>query len=367
MFNIRESPEFAQLVVCCRAAFAQHSQSHAVLRPDVDWNGFLHLARRHRVQGLIWRSLHKVGDNLPPEVRDSLEDEARNVAKDGLESAIECSRLLKAMSCADIPILFLKGLPLGKLAYGDPFVKMSWDVDILVSREHLSAAASTLETMDYELIFPRPTRQARQLEHWHSGRKESVWRRRRDNIHVELHTRLTDNPRLLPKMGVASARQLVSVTPGIALPTLAEEGLFAYLCVHGASSAWFRLKWLADLASLLSRYRSERISELYKVSQGLGAGRAPAQALLISRDVFGTHLEPSLARELETNSANRLLAAVARRQLARLGEPTSTKFGTATIHLSQVLLQPGAKFKLGELRRQLADAAGNRFKSQRGE
>lgn len=48
-----------------------------------------------------------------------------------------------------------------------------------------------------------------------------------------------------------SARQLVEVACGIELPTLARDEPSAHLCVHGASSAWFRLKWITDLAALI--------------------------------------------------------------------------------------------------------------------
>ena len=46
------------------------------------------------------------------------------------------------------------------------------------------------------------------------------------------------------------------------MPTLADEPLYAYLCVHGASSAWFRLKWIADLNALLAGRTAEEIAAL---------------------------------------------------------------------------------------------------------
>jgi hypothetical protein len=139
------------------------------------------------------------------------------------------------------------------------------------------------------------------------------------------------------------------------LPTLAGDELFAYLCVHGASSAWFRLKWIADLAALLSSCSPGEIARLYERSQQLGAGRPTAQALLLASATFGTAAGSDLERRLTAKPVNRWLANAAWRQLTRDSEPTQVRFGTATIHLIQLLLLPGPGFKLRELARQLRD------------
>jgi hypothetical protein len=89
----------------------------------------------------------------------------------------------------------------------------------------------------------------------------------------------------------------------------------------------------------------------------LGAARAAAQALLLARDIFGIRLEPSLSNELERERANRWLAIMAFRQITRPNEPTQIRLGTLRIHLTQFLLHRGLNFKIGELRRQIADAA----------
>ena len=76
---------------------------------------------------------------------------------------------------------------------------------------------------------------------------------RQGAISSRLHTRVADHPDLLSQVGIDSPIQIVTVAKHIALPTLARDELFAYLTVHGASSAWFRLKWITDLAALLAR------------------------------------------------------------------------------------------------------------------
>lgn len=174
---------------------------------------------------------------------------------------------------------------------------------------------------------------------------------------VELHSRLADNRLLIPAIGLSSPRQLVAISDGIALPTLAPDELFSHLCVHGASSAWFRLKWISDLAALITRTSGD-VQHLYRRSQELGAGRAAAQGLLLANRLFEIAIDDRLLRTFEASAANRRLAKAAMDQLLS-PEPGARRFGTATIHFTQLFLLPGTRFKAFELRRQLAAATSN--------
>jgi hypothetical protein len=65
----------------------------------------------------------------------------------------------------------------------------------------------------------------------------------------------------------------------------------------------------------------------------------------------------TLLAELRRDRMNRWLLAVAMRKLAgRAGvrQLDEAWLGTATIHLMQLALKPGLRFKLGELRRQVS-------------
>jgi hypothetical protein len=236
---------------------------------------------------------------------------------------------------------------------------MGWDIDLLVPLPAVAEAAARLEAAGYRLDFPAGPRAREKLPLFHQHWKESVWKSADGSLTVELHTGLSDSPALLPEVGMDSPAQTVEVAKGRFLPTLGPDELFAYLCVHGASSAWFRLKWIADVAALLAAAPPAEIERLYRRSQQLGAGRAPAQALLLCQRLFGTPLPPALAEELGADRTSRWLLAVALRMLAGRALATELhhiRFGTFSIHLMQLGLMPGLRFKLGEARRQLVDA-----------
>ena len=159
--------------------------------------------------------------------------------------------------------------------------------------------------------------------------------------------------------------QIVEITPDVRLPTLAEEELFAHLCVHGASSAWFRLKWITDLAALLHPKPAEEIAHLYGRSQVLGAGRAAGQALLLADALYGTLAGlPDLRHALAADGRTRWLYHIAMRQLSGRREPvapTARTGGTMAIHLSQFFLLGGPAFNASELVRQVRAALASKL------
>lgn len=322
----------------------------------VDWTLVARIAERHRVEGLVWNALRGAGAEVPAEAGERMRAAAGRIARQNLVLTAESLRLAARLDEAGIRHLFVKGVALGALVYGSVGPKMGWDIDLLVPLAAVEPAAALLEAAGYRLQLPAGVRARATLARFHRHWKESVWKSADGSLTVELHTRLSDNPMLLPEVGPDSPCQRVEVAKGRFLPTLGTDELFAYLSVHGASSAWFRLKWIADVAALLAAAPPEEIERLYRRSQALGAGRAAAQALLLCRRLFGTALPPALAAELEADRTNRWLLAIALEKLAGrslAAELHEIRFGTAAIHLMQFGLLPGLKFKLAELGRQL--------------
>lgn len=171
---------------------------------------------------------------------------------------------------------------------------------------------------------------------------------------VELHTRLADHPRLLP--GVTAAGRVERVDLGAAGParTLSAETLFAYLCVHGAASGWWRLKWLADVSALISRRDRSQLERWCAAAAALGAGRAASQAFLLADALLGAAVPPELLlRALQDRGAQRG-AALAIRLMNRGGpaEPAKLRWGVQPLRLPHFLLGSGLRFKVEELRRQ---------------
>jgi hypothetical protein len=352
------SPELVLAAACCTDAPAQILSNGRSLEA-IDWTRFLRVVRRNRIDPLVNRSLSRAGLDPPKFVGASLQATALTATAENLHYAAASDQILQAFRKAGIKVTFVKGLTLSALAYGTATLKMGWDIDILVPHGQLFNAAGILRSLGYRCTNPGPDFALNPALKPSTSLKESVWINERSSVFVELHTRLSDNAELIPRIDAHSRTRNVNIVGGIDLPTLCDEELFAYLCVHGASSAWFRLKWLADLNALLRKKSPEQINELYIASQILGAGRAADQALLLSEKLFATNLPTGLKSDLDSVISNKLLVAISIFLLdgGRPDRELEGKIlGTLPIHIAQFLLLPSLGFKLSEFRRQLMTA-----------
>lgn len=319
-----------------------------------DWAEVVAMARRHRVEGLVRDGLVRSGIDVPAEASGPLAAEAQRIARQNLRFAAESVRLAADLDGAGIRFAFVKGLTLNMLAYRTLAVKKSVDVDIFADPARYLQATALMAAADYHCTYPGPGASDAALLDWAVAKKHTVWVR--DGITVELHAFLVDSPEMLQGVTIESPRQGVEIGSGMRLATLATEELFAYLCVHGATHGWSRLKWIADVAALLAGREPAEIVRLHRRAVELGAGRATAQALLLSSDLLGLPLPPALKRELRGDRAVRQLAAVALRAMARGGsrEINETVFGTVAIHVVNLRLMKGWRFKAAEIRRKFA-------------
>jgi hypothetical protein len=335
----------------------------------VDWEQVERVARRHRVEGLVWNALREASVEVPAATAQPLAASATDIARQNLFIVHECLRLDTMLKGASIPVLFLKGVTLARLAYGTVGLKRGWDIDFIVPPDSAQVAAELLADAGYQCTLPGAGQSATRIAAWHRNSKESVWNHVAKKVHVELHTSLSDNGRLLPELSATSPGQEVEVAAGRSLRTLEHDRLFAYLCVHGASSGWFRLKWLADLGAFLADKSAGEIERLYRRAREFGAGRSAGQGLLLSSRLLGTELTPTLKAELMTDRINRWLVRLAIGLMTGPNEATELHhrwLGTVPIHLIQLALLPGWRFKVSEASRQLREVSGRAAGMLRG-
>ena len=271
------SPEFALAVECCRWPRSD-AGALAVARSAevVDWPLFHRVVHRHRVEGLVWDALRQADVGVPGVTAAPLARAASDIVRQNFLILAESLNLDQRLEAAGVATLFIKGLTLGMLAYGTVSLKRGWDIDIIVPVEQLRrrSPCSATPAIAANIRGRQERRRSRRLSP--AEPRTSVWQDDR-GFFVELHTALVDNERLLPGLDARAPSQAVELTQGRSLRTLARDELFAYLCVHGASSGWFRLKWIADLAAWLGGNSADENDRLYRSSQALGAGRAAAR------------------------------------------------------------------------------------------
>jgi hypothetical protein len=348
----RLSPEIRLAAACCRwpPSPARDEAVRAAARA-VDWARFLAVARRQRVEGLVSDALRRARVPTPEDVAAALARAAAGIARQNLVFAAESRRIQRLFAEAGLTYLFVKGASLDMLAYGTLALKKARDIDMVVAPEAIERGCALLAAAGYLRTVPGPEVAPDQFGTWVAFCKETNWRHPTSGVIVELHSQLVDNPALLPGIGAGSPRQVVEVGPGIRLPTLRTEELFAYLTVHGATHAWSRLKWIADVAALLSHLDPPAIDRLYRTSLELGVGRCSGQALLLCNELFETPLPPPLLAELRADRMTAWLVRVALDTMAGKHEETElddTVLGTVPIHLSHFALGRGWRYKASE-------------------
>ncbi len=274
------APSFVLAAACCRwpPSEARHAAVRTAAHPITDWNDFLLQVSRQRVAGLVHAALASAEVALPPATAKKLAALALRIARQNLSYAAETIRLQRAFEAANITVLALKGIALAQLVYGSIKAKDSSDIDLLISSDQVEAALLVLEREGYALSHPAERLSKTQRRAVFRYAREVQLIRRDHKSRLELQWRATNNPLLLKGIDANSPAQLVWLGDGMCIRTLAQEDLFAYLCVHGAQHAWSRLKWLADLNALIAESIA-LIERLYRHAQPIGAAYCAGQAL----------------------------------------------------------------------------------------
>ena len=338
------APTFALAAACCRwpPSESRNAAVRAAASAIGDWDDFLGQVNRQRVAGLVYAALTAAEIALPPAITARLTARAQQITRRSLGYAAETIRLQRAFEAANIPVLVLKGVALAQLAYGSLQSKDSRDIDFLIAPENVEAALRLLESEDYALSYPAGHLSKTQQRAVFRYAREVQLSHRDHKLRVELQWRATNNPLLLKGVDAHAPSQFVRLGDETRVRTLAQEDLFAYLCVHGAQHAWSRLKWLADLNALIAE-SSGSIERLYRHAQPLGAAYCAGQALLLCNQILELKLPPSLADEIERDGRSRRLAKMA--VLTMVDGRAEAQTGRSFVSKIRVIL---AQFLLGK-------------------
>lgn len=333
------STEFRLAAVCAGWPYSVTPVRDRI-SPEIDWERFLTLVKRHRIAGLVYRSLtypteHK---GVPENVLDALSADARRVAFHNLRLTAEALKLDHLMEAAGIEAAFLKGATLATLAYGDIGVRHSKDIDLLVAPQKLEAAISVLTDAGYEIRYLSNFSQSQLAQLKRYNHHISLFHPAK-GCEVELHWRAVKNSFLMPEMPLPPNWVAIALGGAGTLRTLSSHDLLLYLCAHGAGHCWFRMKWLVDIAALVTRMDESELWVLVQRAKFLGILRPLSQGLLLASSVLEVPIPASIANLLLKDWAMRPLVAIASSALRTVSEPYDMRFGTAPMSLSQYLLR----------------------------
>ncbi len=319
----------------------------------IDWHAFVELVERHRVAPLAFDGLGLAGVEVPADTLAELRALAFRDRAGALRFVALLDRVQRILKAADVEVATIKGPTLAKLAFGDVTLRQSRDLDMLIAVEDVATAIAALRGEGFELVHPASLPTGRHLAVWKTVSKDVSLVDRASGLLVEVHWRLTANPRLLPPVKAASRRRMD--LGGIAADTLGDDKLLLYLCIHGAQHSWFRLKWLADVHALLARGGPQAIDRFYAraVSQGLAV---PAgQMLLLLHAVYGVVLPDAVAQRARASRRVRWLTAIALDMLRMTEEPEGDRVASTRMAIAPLLLRREARYVVSQAAALLID------------
>ena len=349
----RATPPLAGLLAGLRLALGagDAARHRATLARVADWPAVAGLAFRHRVGTLFLHGLRNGGVRLPdPAVNHALADARRRVALHGTRQLDAMRRAVAGLTALDVPVLVLKGLPLGQRLYGSPFAKSSIDIDLLVPQEAFAVAGRTLQDLGWRRTdFPETPARTRWCDRMRYERVFSG-----PGGKLELHPNLLHNPFLFdPPFADLDANSATVEIAGCRFRTLGDGDQLLYLACHGSLHCWERLKWLCDFAMLIRSLDGDAFARAVARGAAGRLSRAVAPALLLAREALHVDTPPGANRSQAPRPRNRLVVALSRRTWTPREGPAGQIMHKAAIHAGRFLIGSGLRYALYEIRKWL--------------
>jgi hypothetical protein len=337
------TPAFRLLAACANwppSSARTTAVARAAAHPALAWAQLPALAERHRMAGLVMHALASAEVRPPDPVHRQLAAMAQRDAVGNLALLGDAVVLLRTLSAAGIAARVLKGPALVLHLYGTPTLRQCNDLDLLVDDPQLERAAALCASLGYARLHPHPALPDVLLPLWRRWHKDLVFRHANGRL-VELHARPANCPDTAQRLALPSGFGEVPLGGGAALPTVLGEALYAYLCWHGAQSAWSRLKWLADVAALTAGRTDAELVALHDAARARGAGRASGVALLLLATLMERPLPPALRDRLGRAPVLRALVRLSLRVMGDPREVTAVPWRSVSLFLARLAMAPG--------------------------
>lgn len=314
--QISWTPELQLVRAILRADWSAneiHCFDPALFR-GLDWSQVANLAWRHKIRPMMTaalRSAHWPG--TPNEIRAGLEADEQRCNRKAMLQLQWLADLSTAAAQKGVRVVALKGVALSLHLYANPFIRESFDLDLLVAADDRAAFDTILRDCGFAqqpAHLPLSVRQTAILERFDHHQR---FMHPGDGTVIEHHARLHSNPHLIGTDFEAlwAARCFVPLAGG-SIAILGGEDLVHHLGIHAAYHGWERWKWLADLITLFRRASDSDLQRQRQRAAQAGNGDLYDSWLLLAQAVSGEAL-PHAA--LDQAAANRYAQSLAARSL----------------------------------------------------
>lgn len=214
----------------------------------VDWKSTLDYAFHHGLGGVLDGQLRSHAYKLPPLAQDYID--RRRIAEQLWQRHLYTvlDEVLALLNNASIPTVILKGTPLSERLYGDAFVRLSSDIDLLLPEKELARAIALLAEIGYRAEASHGDDYARAHHH-------HICLERRNSPVIELHfCAYRGMGATIPSEELIERALRYHTAAGTPALVLAPEDEILYLAVHLAGHGFVQLSWLYDIKQFIFRY-----------------------------------------------------------------------------------------------------------------
>ena len=246
----------------------------------IDWDAFDAGVRKHRLQPLLIRGLRSM-DQQTVEQYPALKrylGMQNKYTKESFQRLQALTQANNALTQAGIRMIAMKGPLLAMEAYGDPSLRTSRDLDVMVSEEDLGRAGEILESLGY-VCEENPFHKTPLRWKFYSRvelEKHEVYTR--EDVVLELHWQ--DNYQSGDSFDELWARRQEQLLLGRPIAMMGTTDRYPALIIHGAEHGFHRLRWLLDLYELQKK-PDFSWAELFAKMHGQGLGSLLLETMIV--------------------------------------------------------------------------------------
>ncbi len=256
---------------------------------------------RHAITPYLYHRLKAVRPNiiLHPETEQRMKEAYLQSASRNVRLFHELGIVLKALKEKGVPVIVLKGGHLAELVYGSIALRSMGDVDLLVKKQALHAAADVLVRLGYET--DRPCR----IETYEDVAKHLPPFTHKNGLSIEIHQSIIflDAPFQIEVNRLWQNSETARIA-GIDAQVLAPEDLLVYLCLHASYQHRFSfgLRALCDIIETLRNMKDRTaVEEMINRAREWKAVRCVSLTLSVTRQLLGCDLTEAMLLSIGQN------------------------------------------------------------------
>jgi hypothetical protein len=292
--------EFRLLLECSRTQ-ADVDLIHNLACQTKDWGKVIRYAQQHGLTLQLCQKLEETSLSLAPPASELVKCDVRRIAYQNLFLTAELLRVMQAFVAENIAAIPYKGPVLAASTYGDLGMRSFCDLDILVSEKDVARVLKIMPELGYREEFSLTPAQEKE---YLCSTCEYNFHHDSNQIWVEIHWHVIpprfgmtfDFDRLWYRAGFLSVG-------GSELRVLSREDELMVLSVHGFKHLWDCLKWVCDVANLLSAPEELDWSYILSEADRIGAMRVVLVAASLANQMFQSCLPEPIRLRLEDDSA----------------------------------------------------------------